>query len=208
MRIILAVFLGAMLMCSTGLASPLTDYSQGKAAIDVNWRPNLDSEISHDGLDSKQGNFDWGITYGLGGNFAVQYRQFSPETKISSSADSYRFNTQEANVLYRINENVAAFAGYHRANVKNLTKGFSSENKNVLQVGLVGNKPLSDKTQLYGIIGAGKDLRSYEVGLSYRITKDTEFNLSYMDKKISNSGDVDNADVRLKGIGYGLTFKF
>lgn len=211
MKRIFLVLLGAMLLCSVGFASPLTDYSPGSTAVDVNWRPNVDAEVSHQSLDSKSGNLDWGITYGLGGKFAVQYRQFSPETTISSAVDSeYKFNNYEANVLYRFNHNTAAFAGYHRANIRNLTSGVQTDNKNTAQLGLVGSKPLSDKMQLYGIIGAGKDLRSYEVGLSYRVAKNTELNVSYMDKQLSNikNGEDDKEDANLKGVGYGVTFKF
>lgn len=226
----------SMLIVSPGFASPLADYSLGKTAVDISWMPNLNMKdqfaatymeyagewSEHNG---KKGNFAWGLTTGLGGKWAVQYRQFNPESKRSNDEvpSYYGMKTQEFNVLYKVDNNLSLFAGWHQAkytssdtyNGARTTR--TADNKDVLQAGLVGTMKIAPKTLLYGIAGIGKDLANYETGVSYEVAKDLEFNLFYRYKKVEklkNAVDIEGGlspfidNVTAKGVGFGFTYKF
>ncbi len=45
------------LFSAVGFASPLTDFSQGKASIDLNWRPSGDFDDGAYTYDGASGNF-------------------------------------------------------------------------------------------------------------------------------------------------------
>lgn len=205
-----------MMIGSVALASPLMDFSQGKGSIDLTMR-NTENSIEGVGLE-KDYNFDGAATFGLGNKWAVQYRYFQPEsdkTYIYPVAGTFKLATNEFNVLYKLDKNLAAFAGY--ANAKGTLAGSvdteegvlegsaSSSTKDLWQLGLVGTAALGDKTTLWASVGAGSDLTNWEAGIGYAFTPKCEFNVSYREFKVN---DLDGADVKAKGLGFGLTFKF
>lgn len=218
------------LIVNSGFAGPLTDYSPGKTALDISWMPNQDmknlsTEITF-GLsgempehNGERGNYAWGLTTGLDGKWAVQYRRFNPESRrIGPIHEYYGMNTREVNVLYEVDKNLSLFAGWHQAEYTygaDFNFDTKAENKNVLQAGLTGTMQIAPKTQLYGTVGAGKDLVNYETGVSHTLAKNLEFNLFYRYKKVQAMkhtffGGIFsfNNDVTAKGWGYGLTCKF
>jgi predicted porin len=216
MMVILAVALCSLLVAGVTTASPLTDYSAGKVALDVNWTPSLDGDIGVDKFDGKSGNFDFGVTAGLGNKWAIQYRYANP---VSKDRDFYWFpsghvgvRTQEVNVLYQLDKNLSAFVGWHQAKITS-NIGINGDNKNAWQVGLIGTTEIAKKTTLYGIVGAGNSLFSAEAGVAYAMTKDLDLNVFYrykrMDDLKSNSmWGEHNTDVTVKGLGLGVTYKF
>lgn len=212
------------LIVSPGLASPLADYSLGKTAVDISWMPSLNMQNQYTGADNgemsehngKKGNVAWGLTTGLDGKWAVQYRQFNPESKQYGAGQVYYgMKTQEVNVLYKVDKNLSLFVGWHQAKY---TYGavpnpiVTVDNKNVLQAGLAGTMQIAPKTLLYGIVGVGKDIANYETGVSYEAAKNLEFNLFYRYKKVEDMKDTFegsyNDTITAKGWGYGLTCKF
>lgn len=208
-------FMAAMVLSTAAFASPLSDYSAGKTSVDMTWRPSLNITDQYygfeDNFDGKKGTVDWRITTGLGNNWAIQYNHFNA---ISNSVSEAGVKTQELNLLYQFNKNASAFVGYHRAKY-NYSSVFdvTTPAKNTMQIGLLGTTEIAKWTNLYGLVGFGKDLKNYEVGISYEFAKNTEFNISYRYKKVK---DLDNTlgplfyedDVTAKGIGYGITYKF
>ncbi len=219
--LILAIMLACMLMAGVTLASPLNDYSKGKTAIDIHWLPNLSMKDSYEGTtdtdsdreDGKRSNLDWGITTGLGGKWAVQYRQFNPETKDIGDW-GFGMRTRELNVLYQIDEGLSVFAGWHQAKFTYWCPvSVTADNKNKLQAGFIASTPIAEKTRLYGIAGFGKDLANYEAGLSYEFSPSLDFDLFYRYKKVKNLEDtIGNFayrdDVTAKGLGFGFSYKF
>ena len=121
-----------MILCSSlithiGYATPLADYSPGKITTDMTWYPSLKITNSYSTpnsttsktstADGKSGNFDFSLTAGLSGKWALQYRQFNPETITyvnSTLLQNFGMKTQELNVLYKIDKSIAAFAGSHQ----------------------------------------------------------------------------------------------
>lgn len=217
LAVILAVLLCTFMTAGVTTASPLTDYSAGKVALDVNWTPSLDIEAEGETIDGKNGNFDFGLTYGLGNKWAIQYRYFNPVSKDLSVLGGYHagVRSQEVNVLYKLDKNLSAFAGWHQAKLTTnapLT-GLSLDNKSTWQVGLIGTTELGKKTTLYGIVGAGSSLLNAEAGFAYALAKDLDVNLFYRykridDLRISNGINSVGVDTTTKGFGLGLTYRF
>lgn len=199
---------------AVGFASPLMDYSQGKGALDVSIKPNSDITVESGGstdIDGKHGNLDAGVTYGLGKEWAVQYRYGTADAK-KYTWGSVHVRAQEFNVLRKVDKNVSAFVG--ATWVRPEFNGSISANGDTTtgyQVGLVGVAPLDKKTSLYGIVGAGNKISSYEAGLSYAMTKELELNVGYRYAKYKDLEikSLDRSfDYTAKGFQYGLTYKF
>lgn len=134
---VLMVFLGIMLISGIGFASPLTDYSAGKVAIDLDWRnTEVDGNYSCDeppwwAINMSQLNLgksyslDGGVTVGLGNKFAFQYNSFRPSGTGRSHADMNfaglnwladvtsrtELSTQQFNILYKMDDNISVFTG-------------------------------------------------------------------------------------------------
>jgi len=214
---VLAVLVGLMMLCSIAAASPLMDYSAGKAAIDVSVYPSLDFHVTNNfGYDQSpggvSGNIDWGLTAGLGNKFAVQYRQFNPKTEAYNYGEVWKLETQEINVLYKLDKNLAGFVGYHQAKNVDSFAGTTrtSFGKNSMQVGLVGTTPIGDKFSLFGTVGVGSGLTNFEVGVAYAVTPNLDLNVLYRDLRVNGVKFSTGAELKneVKGIGYGLTYKF
>lgn len=119
-----------------------------------------------------------------------------------------KLETNEINALYKLDKNIAAFAGYVTAKAGNDYAGLftvSSRTKKLWQAGVVGSAPLGGKTTLWGSAAAGRDLASWEVGVGYAFTPSFEFNVNYREVK---ADDLDGMNVKAKGLGFGVTFKF
>jgi len=124
--------------------------------------------------------------------------------------------TQETNILYKLDKNLSAFIGWHQAkfHYSFQSKEYTAEDSNTMQVGLVGIKEIAPKTNLFSEIGIGKNILNYEVGVSYQVTKEIDFDLFYRYKKVENLkdtiGGIENYqdDVTAKGFAYGITYKF
>lgn len=214
-------------IATTGIAAPLTGYVPGKTALDINWLPNLqmtDSYVSsgNSGTDKgkgKNGIFDWGVTTGLGNKWAIQYRQFNPETKehlSSGMLQQFGMKAQEFNVLYEIDKNMVVFAGCHQAKYtfsSSPNPNMTTTNKNVLQTGLIGMVEIAPKTQLYGIAGIGSGLTNFEAGVAFEVDKSLDLNLFYRYKKVAKMnntswGQAFADDITAKGFGLGFTWNF
>ena len=106
-KIVMAV-LFIFALSSVAFASPLTDFSKGKAALDINYRVspdydldarvndfNVNAAAKEIGLPTKfdgDSNLEWGFTYGIGNNWALQYRQATPKGKLTLVDYKYKNN--------------------------------------------------------------------------------------------------------------------
>lgn len=234
---ILTMVTATMLTASIGFAAPLTDYSAGKTAIDLTWRSSdtktsgTDSDGAWETSFGKKHNLDWGVTTGLGNNFAIQYNGYNAKSKDAvswSDADEtgishVNLKTQEFNVLYKLNKNVSAYTGLVRlkatenANVSytdgspSETESSSTKTKNKIQIGLIGSTKIADKTTAYVQVGVASNFTDWKVGVSQEIAPNVEFNVDYRGlkaKKLDFGGDDGKFDVSSKGIGFGVSYKF
>ncbi|MBP2660131.1 MAG: hypothetical protein H6Q69_3163 [Firmicutes bacterium] len=217
---VLATFAALSVVTSVGFASPLTDYSAGKTAIDLNFR-NSDINVTGGGVSpdyDKKYNLDWGITTGLGNKFAIQYNGYnakSKDTTFISSIESTKVKTQEFNVLYQLNKNVSVYAGSIKVkgsvtDVGNSTT-YTADDKSKIQFGLVGSTKIAEKTTAYASLAVASDITNWKIGVSQEIAPNLEFNLDYRNMKVKDVEFVSGGnsyDVKSKGLGYGVTYKF
>lgn len=209
-----------MMVASVGFASPLTDYSVGKTSVDVMFR-NSDITGDFGGQSykfSKKNNVDWGITTGLGKNFAFQFNMYNPKSKntvFTVTSGSLQLKAQEFNVLYKMSgsddANVSAFLGMvtTKGVLNNTVTEFTSDSKNKLQFGFVASMKLADKTSAYAGAGFANDYTSWKLGVSQEVAPNVELNLDYRNakaKKLVFPGS--NVDIEAKGLGFGLSYKF
>lgn len=210
MRKIVALVACLLMVSGVALASPLMDFSAGKGSVDLTMRNTANSMMILD-FDNKY-NFDGAVTLGLGNNWAFQYRYFQPESAATDFGGpptmTVKLATNEFNVLYKLDKNIAAFAGYATAQE---TDGFTGlgtityETKKLWQVGFTGSAAIGKRTTLWGTVGLGRDLTNCELGVGYAITPNLEFNVNYRSLTIN---DIEGADVKAKGLGFGVTLKF
>lgn len=204
------------------LASPLIDYSAGKTSLDITSYANLHMEDHVKSsnysntikFNGRNNNIDWGITTGVGGKWALQYRQFNPDG-VDNYEEAIGMRTQEVNVLYKLDTNLSAFIGWHQSKMSYEFNGipFLAENKDVLQGGIIGTAKIAPKTKLYGIVGIGKNLRNFETGISYEVDKHIELNLVYRHKKVGDMDSITNINptqdkIIARGYGIGATYEF
>lgn len=149
MKKMLLVSLLLFAMSSMAMASPLTDYAKGNATLDINYRNNssYDASVGVSGLSERiegefdgENNWEWGFTYGIGNNWALQYRQATPKgtfnlidyegspertpevyTRSSSDITAAKIDleaktrVEEYNVLYKLDKNFSLFTGLVKA---------------------------------------------------------------------------------------------
>lgn len=237
-RKLISLVFAFFLMSSIGFASPLTDYSAGKIALDFAWRPsgNVNLKVDNYGSESCPGgssNHDLGITVGLGKRFAMQFRNSRGDTATMTDQDEYGtyafkygLQAQEVNLLYKINKSLSAFVGGVRISAR------ASLNETILdggsyylstresitgyQLGMIGTHQIAKNLTAYGVIGFGDKIENYELGLGYAIAKNVELNLGYRSSKYKKlrfrdeeeGGYFDTFSYRFDGMSYGVTVKF
>lgn len=197
--------LTALTVCVSGaaLAAPQTTFQEGQVQVDAG-AMNTKSEIGALNSDSTW-NFQGGITYGVSDKVGIQYQYSGLSTDVNDR-DVTKGNQQEVNVVYSLNNNVAAYAGYNRIN--NDFGRYGSSTNNVAQVGLIGKAPLADNLDVYGKVGVGtKDTTTWEAGLSYKATSDLDINAGY--RYVDTAGRHSNdASVTYKGLVTGISYRF
>ncbi len=208
------------------MTSPLTDYSAGKTAIDLNFR-NSDVKDGDISLEKKF-NLDWGVTTGLGHKFAIQFNGYNAKSKDTVyTRNVYETNRmrseleiREFNILYKLNRNISGYAGLVTLKgycIENDNVGgvdipyhYASNTKNKIQFGLVGSTKIADKTSAYAAVGVASDYTNWKIGLAQEIAPNLELNVDYRRCRAQkiNFGDDDVSDMTAKGFGYGITYKF
>lgn len=218
---ILGMVLGLSMIASVGFASPLNDFSQGNVSLELSARPSNDLKVSDNQgsttYDAKT-FYDYGITAGLGNNFALQYKYSNPKSK-DYFGISGQLTVQEFNVLYKVDNHNTVFTGVNTVKDKYSGLGYSSEGdtKTNWQLGVTSQTNLNDNIIGYATLAAGNDTTAWKVGASYVINKNLDFDLFYGWNKyknvkygsaLANIAGTDKADYTAKGMGYGLTYKF
>ena len=228
-KTILVTLCLVVLLTSVAVASPLMDYSVGKAAIDLNYsRAKLDNsgamvggfykwDNSYDG----KGKWDFAGTIGLGKGFAFQYAQSSPQSKtyydfIGDYDVNYKLCMTEFTVFYQLNPNISAYTGLVKAKGTwnySTTGELSTDTKNIWQFGVQGYKKFDSKLTGFASAGVGRGFSAYKIGLGYEVVPNLEINAWYDYKKVKDMATQDSfisysEDATVKGMKYGITYKF
>lgn len=198
--VVFLLFISTSALCS---ASPVPNYSLGEISIDMNLgAPDLTNDSGK--ADGKY-NVGYSVTAGVGFGFAGQYTYNNFKTK-SPLNGSNEIKAQQLNVISNIFDtiaNVSVFGGISQ------TEAVGGSQKDGLVVGIAANMPIAPKTKVYGVLSTGNHLGGYEIGISYHIAKDTDFNLGYHDTKYKDLTFEDDtkSDVISKGFIGGIHFK-
>ncbi|MGL5513036.1 MAG: outer membrane beta-barrel protein [Sporomusa sp.] len=201
----------AMAVTSVSFASPLSDYEKGNVVIDLNTSISPDVKIDGYSFDGKS-RLGAGVTYGIGNKMAVQYKYLDNKTK-----DYYYYGNinaevtgHELDVLYQVQPNVSAFAGFTRSTGKINWDGYSEkQSRNGYHIGIIGQTKITDDVTGWASVSAGNRLTSYEIGLGYDIAMNAELNLFYRYLKYKDFNVYgEDVDATVKGLGAGVTFKF
>ena len=217
-----------MAACATSFAfaTPQTQWEQGQWQLDLGaWNPKASVDSSNwtatgfapygkEDTDSKW-DFQGGLGYALSDKWGLQYNYYGLKTK-SDNNKSYKTDgdEHEVNLVYSINKNFAAFAGWNR--IKNDLGGNREDTNNVAQLGLIVKAPLAKNFDFYakGAVGTEKTTM-WEAGLGYSITPDLDISAGYryLNTKLADGGDrtfgnKDDANISYKGFIAGLSYRF
>jgi len=220
-----------------GFAAPVTDFTKGKWQVDATIMPSLSLGIQYyddEYNPQSQTNVGFGLTYGLGNDWAVQYksnnfdggyRYDDPYSNYYNHRD-YSMRGQELNFLHKLDKNSAVFVGITRSKSgydqhwgyydgEQNTAGFNDKAVEGLQVGLQTVVPVSDKIDGYVVAAVGSKITSFEIGMAYKATKNLDVNISYLDRKYKDA-DVFNyssyygndTSYSARGVGLGVSYRF
>lgn len=179
-------------------ASPLKSYKTGNVAVSAGLSaPTSLNFTEHDNY-GKKGSFYAGATVGLGQNLGLNYKYNQYKTSEDPSVTA-----QQVNLMYKVLPWVDIYGGY--VNAKTQVDG-SSHTSNSGQVGLQARYDIPLLFTVWGNIGVGSKLNSYELGVSKALLNNLELDLSYYDSRFKNIDQ--GGDVKAHGINLGLTVKF
>lgn len=205
-KIILGTTALSLLVVSVAFASPMTSMTQGTGKIDASFSLGssfkADSEGRSVDLDGKtRGRL--GVTYGLGDKVGIDYKY------VGHAGDSYDSSLQsnQLNLMYQFNPNVAVFAGYVHNRFKASNDGESAHlSESGYQVGVLGTMKIAERTSAWASIGGGNKITAYEIGVGYDLTHNFDLDLFYNDTKYK--GFKADSSAKTHGVNLGITYHF
>lgn len=193
-----AALLVTTIVTATVSASPLKNYETGHAAIDIGGTFPTNLKFSDYWSHKKAASVYGGVTVGLGGNTAVNYKF----NQYRTSGDE-KITAQQLNLMYKVLPQVAVYAGYVNART---TVDERSRTSNSGQIGVQARVDIPLLFTVWGQAGVGNKMNSWEIGLSKPLLNNLDLNISYYDnkfKKLDQGGEA-----KAKGIHAGVTLKF
>jgi len=208
---------GLIMIAGNTFASPTTEFEKGATSLEIG--STLNSKVNGKGkipadVTGKFG-FKAAVTTGLNDHLAIQYKQglfISKDSTILGLTTYAESKPRDLNLLYKINPNLTFIAGYENTKIS-YGNYVDPASKSALHFGLTGTQQLSDKYALFATLIGGKDVSLKEVGVSYKISKSTTFNLSYAEREVNNvdlkalSVISGKEDYTMKGVSCLLAFK-
>ncbi|MDR7867080.1 MAG: hypothetical protein RIN56_09670 [Sporomusaceae bacterium] len=188
----IVILMAAVLLLAAApvCASPLQDFSSGRLALDLNWKP-----YSFSGGHAAE----FGVTAGLGGHWALAFRQINFDT--AGHTRDYGTHNREINLIRKLGDGLQLYVGHSRT-----CGGAGINAKNVLQAGVIAARKLGDRYTLYAILGGGKNVANIEFGLSYRLNPHLELTSTYRHLTADKIGEGAPRH-NYRGFGLGLTWK-
>ncbi|GMA98977.1 hypothetical protein [Pelosinus sp. IPA-1] len=219
---------GLIMTAGNTFASPTTEFEKGATSLEIG--STLNSKVSGRGTVSAdvtgKSGFKATVTTGLNDHLALQYKQgmFISEdstlTMMTLSNTPVTMTTyakatpRDLNLLYKINPNLTFIAGYEDTKIS-YGKYVNDASKSALHFGLTGSQKLNDKITMFATLIGGKDVLLKELGVSYKMSTSTTFNLSYAERKVANLDLITPSpyfspgkeDYTMKGISCLFAFK-
>lgn len=191
--------LAALMMTASVACAAPADLKKGEIEAGYNY--------SSFGWDATVG----GTTYDLGtvgtngffvrgaidNNWALGLEQNSAKKTLAGVNFDYKFT--DATIQYKVDKNWGLVAGNRKYE---LSPGGASENQFIY--GITGKANLGQNLDGYVAYFKTKDEKEYQVGVSYELTKQCLLDVNYKTHETSDS----SANLKLKGFGVGLSYKF
>ncbi|MDR3577190.1 MAG: OmpA family protein [Anaerolineaceae bacterium] len=233
-----------LLVSTTAQAAPLTSFDTWQGSVDLGlWKTDTtlsSTPLVDDRTFTGDNKLFGGITYGLDKKWGLQYKYYGINTKQQiiasvpgnaalSEYGKIKGDTNEINVLYSLNPNLALFAGVNRVHTQfdtSLLTAFTqyTATRNIFQGGIVGKAALGDRTDAYALAGGGcHGLFQAEVGVGIKMGDSWEGNLGYRWFRVRDAishadltygGTTMSADIppvgrfKTNGITFGITHLF
>ena len=191
----------ASLVLTTGIAMAAPQpLEEGQFTLMKGYSISPDAEAGGHDYDGKSGFFG-NLTYGMGDGWGIQYDYSHGE--YTGRGFKAKTDASEINLLYRIDDNVNAYAGYTYMGLSQPQGGASASG---IQIGVQARYPFSDKFIGFGKLGVGTASQVYELGIGYVLNDRHDIDLSY---RYAEYEDVQGgADITYDGIRIGMTTKF
>ena len=202
MNKLLTIALAGALVCTAFSpavqASPLKSYNAGNVAISAGLNAPTSLNFTEHANYGKKGSFYAGATAGLGHNLGLNYKYNQYKTSEDPSETA-----NQVNLMYKVLPWLDIYGGY--VNAKTDVNG-SSHTSNSGQVGLQARYDIPLLFTVWGNVGVGNKLNSYEFGVSKALLNNLELDLSYYDSRFK---DIEQGgDMKAHGLNLGLTVKF
>ena len=196
---ILSALIATMVVGSvTAMAAP-AEIQEGKWDVTLGASLNPHTEYGSADLDGNS-SFYGNVTYGMDDQWALQY-DYS-HCDYNARAVKVKGDASEVNVLYKLDPQLNAYAGYVYYGENYNGSGFHNDG---YQVGLQGWYPLADQVNLFGKIGIGNNSQVYELGATYKFVEDWGLDLSY---RWAEYEDVGGVDIQFNGVRAGISTTF
>jgi hypothetical protein len=197
---VLTITAGLFIAANTVSASPTAEFEKG--AVSVELGSTLGSKVNGRGKVSADVVGEFGFkataTAGLNDHLAIQLKHgmFKSEestipTVLRPLTTYAKAQPSDLNLLYKVNPNLTFITGYEHTKISYGAHVYDAS-KSALHFGLTGTHKLNDRSTLFATLLGGKDVSLKEVGVSYKMSKSTTFNVSYAERK------VENLDLKLK----------
>ncbi|WP_207857356.1 outer membrane beta-barrel protein [Lucifera butyrica] len=195
-----------MMIVSTSavsMASPVADCSLGQVSAGLNFSAPSLSASSGDSDGNLRVGYD--VAAGLGLGFSGQYT-FDDFKMKNSLNGSDEIKAQQLFLVDNVLDLVAKVSLFGGISQTQIIGG--SEHRGFV-AGIAGNIPVAPNMKAYAVYTAGNHVGGYELGLSYQLAKDTEFNLGYRDTKYKGLtySDGSSDDIKVKGLIGGISYK-
>lgn len=203
-KITLGVSVLSLLAASVVYAAPMTNMDQGTGKIDASFSLGPSFKVEEYGwtrdMDGKtRGRL--GLTYGLGDKIGIDYKYVGHAGDVLDSS----LQSNQLNLMYQFNPNIAAFAGYVHTRLK-VPGGNIEDSQNGYQVGVLGRMDIAQRTSAWASIGVGNKITAYEVGVGYDLTHNFDLDLFYTNTKYR--GFDYGIDAKTHGVNLGVTYHF
>ncbi len=168
-------------------AVPVTDISAGNSKIQGEYA--FDQHVS--GSNGTDDGFGVSLEHDLSDKTALQY------SYAKVNADNGDIKDHQLALVYKVHDNVNLYGAGTYTRTHDGDFG--------VQVGVIGQVPLTDRINGYAKAGFGNDVKqSYQVGAAYALKSGIDLNVYYGYDKYS----IEDNDKTAKGLHAGLGYSF
>lgn len=209
---VLAGLVGTMLVSSIGFAAPVVELNKGETTIGYS-HSNFDLTVNGDSdLGDLKAN-GYYVQHGLTDKITLGFEKNKGKYSCTDGVDSNTINISFNDIYatYKVAKNAQILLGNRAYKLSGFgteagvpwSETLSTENK--LMYGIQGTAKLAEKLNGYlGFIKTSEETES-KIGVIYAVASNTNLDLNYTIHK----WDIDDIDeLKFKGIGFGLNYKF